>query len=107
MAPFRCSLIAIVAVALFTQSATAITAEDVMKKMSKEERFGYLTGLIDMLTYNTATTGNGSKAACLTNAYYREGKDAAWKNLYDALGNFSDKQPATIVTLLARKACGS
>ncbi len=32
----------------------AITAKDVTEKMSKEERFGYLTGLIDMQALQAA-----------------------------------------------------
>jgi hypothetical protein len=87
------------------QVAMAITAEDVMKKMSKEERFSYLTGLIDMLAYQTAAAGNSAKASCINNVYYRDGKDVAWKNLYDAFDNFSDRQPAIIVALLVKKAC--
>lgn len=76
-----------------------------MKKMSKDERFSYLSGLIDMLSYQMAIGGSAPKAACVGETYYGGGKDLAWRNLYEALDTFSDKRPEIILTLLAKKAC--
>lgn len=76
-----------------------------MKKMSKDERFSYISGLIDMLVYQTAIGGGGAKAACVGETYYGSGKDQAWRNLFEALDTFSDKKPEIILTLLAKKAC--
>lgn len=87
-------------------AAVAITAQDVMGKMDERQRFGYLSGLVDMLAYQAALAGNGERANCITDSYYRGGKDKAWPRLYAALEKFGDKRPESIVVLLARKACG-
>ena len=87
------------------QPASAITAEDVMKKMSKDERFGYLTGLIDMLAYQMAAAGNGPLSACIYNTFYRDQSNQAFERLYSAFDQFPDKSPEIIVTLLAKKVC--
>jgi imidazolonepropionase-like amidohydrolase len=108
MAPFRCLLTVVgVVIATFApmRSASSITAEDVMKKMSKEERFSYLTGLVDMLTFNAAESGNDAKAKCLTNAFYRDEKNAAWKSLYDAFDKSPGRPPASLMAVVAKQVC--
>lgn len=75
--------------------------------MTHDQRFNYLSGLIDMLAFQAALGNNSAKAICVTNAYYREGKEAAWSKLLDAFDRFPDRRPEAIVTLLASKQCGS
>lgn len=86
----------------------AITAKDVTEKMSQRERYHYLTGLIDMRAFMAAESGDAVFSKCVYDSYYRKhGTDAdPWIPLLDALEKFPDKQPATIVFLLAKKACG-
>jgi hypothetical protein len=86
-------------------SGLAVTAEDVMKKMSKQERFSYLTGLIDMRAFQLGQTGDAEVSKCIYDAYYREAEGSAWSELFSSLEKFSDKQPAAIVYLLIQKTC--
>jgi len=90
-------------------SAFAITAKDVTDKMSKEEQKGYLTGLIDMRMLDAAQAGDAKLPRCIHDSYYRDiGQDGdAWSRLYDAFARFPDKDAATIVFLLVKKACGN
>lgn len=83
----------------------AITAKDVTEKMSKQDRFNYLTGLIDMRAFVAAQAGDAVLPKCIYDLYYREKEGSAWTALLDALVKFPDKQPATIVFLLTQKAC--
>jgi hypothetical protein len=93
------------ALALSNAPAAAITAEDVMAKMNVEKRVGYLTGLIDMLAYQAAATGNNKKAICITDSFYREQKEQSWKRLLTVLEEYSDKRPEILVTALAKQLC--
>lgn len=78
-----------------------------MTKMSQQERFNYLTGLIDMLAFQVAQSKNSAKAIFITNTYYREGKENAWAQLLDTLKKFPEQSPETVVTVLANKRCGA
>jgi hypothetical protein len=91
---------------LICGQASAITAQDVMEKMSKQDRFNYLTGLINMLAFEATHAGDAAFPQCLNDAYYRDDESAAWDSLLGALQKFPDHQPAAIVFLLAQKACG-
>lgn len=108
----RTSAILAMSVALFcvlgAVPGRAITARDVTEKMSQEERYSYLTGLIDMRAFIAGEAGDANFSKCVYDAYYRKHDSAAdpWIPLLDALKQFPDKQPATIVFLLAKKACG-
>lgn len=109
MAPFRWTarlVTAALAVSLFAQNAAAITSAEVMNKMSKDERFGYVTGLVDMLAYQTALAGHGKDAVCIVSAFYRKDRQQNWQRLYDAFARFGDRRPEAIVTLIAKNACG-
>jgi hypothetical protein len=87
--------------------ALAITAQDVTQKMSKQDRFNYLTGLIDMRAYAAAQSGDAKMPKCIYDAYYRKiGDDSdAWVALYAALEKFPKEEPSAIVFLLTKKAC--
>lgn len=103
----RISLVcgAALAAAAFSSPATAITSKDVMEKMSKDQRFGYLTGLIDMLAYRELLAGNKVYAQCLSDAWYKN--DKMPDRLIAALYEHGDKAPEGIVYLLMTKACSS
>lgn len=108
MAPFRHlpTIGAYLIAALAASSAHAITAKDVMEKMAQEERFGYVTGLIDMLSYQALLAGNQARAKCISDAFYGK-KDATMRLLYQSFGQYSDKSPEGIVVVIMNRACGN
>lgn len=95
----------LVSVCLASSPAMAITAKDVMEKMSKEERFGYLTGLADMLSYQYVLAGNRARAECISKEFYSK-KEETWKRVYNALEAFPDKSPEGLIVVLMKKSCG-
>jgi hypothetical protein len=88
---------------LVPQSAGAITALDVMEKMSKEERFSYITGLVDMLSYQSILAKNKKRAECIATSFYKS-KDMQRKIL-NVFGRYPNKAPEGLVILLMNKAC--
>ena len=85
-------------------SAYAITAKDVME-MSVKERFSYLTGLADMLSYQHVLSGDRTRAECITNAFYSQ-KDETWDRVHDTMRAFPDKAPEGLLVVLMNKQCG-
>jgi hypothetical protein len=101
----KCVVVAILASFVSATPALAITAQDVMQKMTQHDRYNYLTGLIDMRTYIAAQAGNGTMAKCIFDTYYADGK-AAWAKLTATLLQYPDKQATTIVHSVTQTACG-
>ena len=98
--------ISILALSLsITGDAGAITAGDVMEKMTDKERFGYLTGLVDMLSYQHVLAGDRPRAQCVTAKFYDETDMQA--RIIATFARYPDKSPEGIVVLLMNKACGT
>jgi hypothetical protein len=108
MAPFRLliSACALGCALALPSAALAITAKDVMEKMTDKERFGYVTGLVDMLSYQFVLAGNRTRAECISKAFYGD-TEATWKLLVSTFEKFSDKAPEGLVVVLMNRACGS
>jgi hypothetical protein len=107
MAPFRCFARTVALLATMTltiQSAAAITARDVTDKMSANERYGYLTGIVDSLSYQSLLNGNRDYARCVSDAFYRD-KDGM-SRVIDALHAFPDKPTVAIIIVVMKRRCG-
>jgi hypothetical protein len=106
MAPFRLSFVLalLAAVVLPAGKARAITAKDVLEKMTEKERFGYVTGLVDMLSYQFVLAGNRGRAECVTKAFYGNAEDT-WRSVLSTFEKFSDKAPEGLVVVLMNRAC--
>lgn len=87
----------------FAAPAAAISADDVLNKMEKKERLGYLTGLVDMLSYQAVLAGNRARAECIHDAFYVN--KSVWDQLIDLLGQYPDKAPEGLVVVLTNRAC--
>ena len=109
MGPFRHVIGAAMTAGLFAmtiQCAFAITAKDVMEKMTEKERFGYVTGLVDMLSYQSLLAGNRQRAQCIADAFYGK-KNETWQTLFAVFGKHPDKAPEGLVTVVMNHACGA
>jgi hypothetical protein len=89
---------------MLPNAALAITAKDVLEKMTDKERFGYVTGLVDMHSYQSLVGGDRKRAECISDAFYKG--DAITKKIFEAFSRFPDKSPEGIVILLFRQSCG-
>ena len=76
-----------------------------MEKMGKDERWGYLTGLVDMMSYQALLRGDKTRARCITDWFYED--EATAKKVFATLLHFPDKSPESILILTAKKACGA
>lgn len=102
----RISIIIVLFLLVATQhNAMALTAQDVMQKMSTTERFGYLTGLVDMLSYQYVLAGDRKRAKCITAKFYDD--KAMQSRIFKVFERYPDKAPEGIMVLLMNKACGA
>ncbi|MCB1380911.1 MAG: hypothetical protein KDK89_21465 [Alphaproteobacteria bacterium] len=76
-----------------------------MTGLSDEASNGYITGMVDMLSYQAVLQGNREQASCINNAFYRD--EATLKRVVDAMFAFPDKQPVQVLIVVLNKACGS
>jgi hypothetical protein len=85
----------------------AITAGDVLNRMTEKEQFGYISGAVDMLVYleQVPTRGSTPKSACILNWY--NGKDAKGPRQVVAMfDSYQDKSAVGLIKILAERACG-
>lgn len=75
-----------------------------MEKMSENVRFGYLSGLADMLSYQHVLSGDSDGAKCISDAFFRD-KDATWRALFELFGKYPDKPAEGLVVVLMNCAC--
>mgnify|MGYP007077462711 CR=1 FL=1 len=71
--------------------------------MNEDRRNGYLTGLVDMLSYQAVLSGDRSKARCISDAFYRD--TDMLKRVIDAMLSFPDREPVAILIVVMNKAC--
>lgn len=94
----------LLALLLTAKPAVAITAKDVMEKMTEKERFGYVTGLVDMLSYTAVLAGNRGRGECISKAFYGD-KQVTWQHIFQTFGKFPDKAPEGLIVVLMNRAC--
>lgn len=100
-AVFATTLFAVVCI---NAPAQAMMARDVLEKMTADQRSGYFTGLVDMLSYQHLLDGNEQRAECVVAWFYD--RDGTIKKVLAAFERFPDKAAEGIFILMARKACG-
>lgn len=90
--------------ALASTPCLAITAKDVTEKMTDKERFNYLAGLADMLSYQSVLSGDQKRAVCVSDAFYKN--EATQKLIIDSLYRYPEKAPEGLVIVVMNQACG-
>jgi len=61
----------VLALTLGTGQAHAVTAQDYLERFNDDQRFAYMNGALDAMTYSLATAGQGAKAECLIDLFFR------------------------------------
>lgn len=85
--------------------AERFTAGTVMQKMGKDERFGFVAGIVEGLAVSRYMQ-DGKKPEgmkCIFDWFYENPKTV--QNIYAAFEHFSDYPPGSVVDAMARKAC--
>ena len=99
------ALLPVVAGAITPASATDFTARVVMEKMPAEQRFPFISGIIEGTAYarylrdDKRTDG----MLCIYNWFYQDPK--AIELIYAALDKFGDYTPGAVVGTLADQHC--
>lgn len=88
---------------LFPSERKAITAGDVVDKMSEDQQYGYLTGAVDMVIFLHSSNGEGDRAECILNWFYRD--DASAKEIVAVFHNYKDKPAIGILHVLINRHC--
>ncbi len=86
--------------------ATAITGQDVMEKMSKDQRHGYFSGLVDMAIQIYHVEGQHQKRTCISEWFYENpesGKE--WDQILDLFEAYPEKEATAIMYVLLKRQC--
>lgn len=93
-------------------AGTAMTAGTVLDKMSTDERFSYVAGMIDGLAHarlqkDTLAKGVAEQEGmnCIYRWFY-QGDGKAHAVVSAAFGKYRDHYPATIIAVLIKRECG-
>jgi len=90
--------------ALIATPVYAMTAGDVLDKMTEKERAGYLAGAVEMAMYLAATAGQAQKSECISGWYF--GRDARGQaQIVAAFTRYKDKPAVALMNALISKAC--
>ncbi|MCR9196588.1 MAG: hypothetical protein NXH88_17755 [Hyphomonas sp.] len=96
--------VALVALSLSAAPAAALTGEDVMEKMGKDERNGYLAGAVEMAAFMNHADGRRERAQCVLDLFFGDDADPL---LFDkTLSEFKDRQAMPVIHLVIRRECG-
>jgi hypothetical protein len=96
----------VVAVLTVAASAYAVTAGDVMNKMTKDERGGYIGGALEMAMFLASSVEkNNAKSECILNWYYR-GNGQAQREILATFDAYKDKPAAPLLNVLINRHCG-
>lgn len=88
--------------------ASQLNAGAVMNKMNADERFGYISGVVEGLAYSRwqRDKPNSTGMRCVYDWYYKGGKDNARK-LDVWLNRHPDKPVGALMHVLIKKDCGA
>ena len=87
--------------------ASGLNADAVLNKMNADERFGYISGVIEGLAYSRwlKDRPNDIGMQCIYKWYYEGGKENAVK-LNEWLKRHPDKPVGALLYVLLKKECG-
>ncbi len=93
------------AILLVAVPAWAITAGDVLDKMTEKERDGYITGAVDTAMYLASVQEkNNAKSECILNWFYAE-KAPGPRQVISTFRQYRDKPAVALIKVLIDRAC--
>jgi len=84
--------------------AGAIDAGDVMDRMERKERLGFIGGAVDMASHLYAVAGKTEKANCAVNWYFRE--EDSLRAIFDFLDAHKEVDAVGLISILIDRRCG-
>lgn len=89
--------------ALGTGPAAALTGDDIMNKMTGDERFFYISGAVEMAAFLANVGGEKDRSICIMDWYLES--DESTVRLHQALSHFSDRQAHPVIVAVINRAC--
>jgi len=100
----RCAA-ALFALSLSAAPAAALTGEDVMTKMGKDERNGYLAGAVEMAAFIAHHQGDSERSSCIMDWFFGGGNGP--EEIVQALNHFKDRQAHPVLFVLMNRTCAA
>lgn len=86
------------------QSAYAITAGDVVDRMTFDERFAWMSASVETMGFLYAKNGEKQKSVCIIDWYFKQ--DGATEELIAVFENHKDLPAVGIIDIVAKRHCG-
>ncbi len=88
-------------------AAHALTADDVLNKMSNDQQHGYISGMVDGLAYARwlQDKPDSTGMQCIYGWYY-SGKKEKWALIHQWFERHLDKPVDALLYVLIKKECG-
>lgn len=89
-------------------SASALTADDVLNKMSSKERVGYIAGMVGGFAHSRFQRDKPDQSGmnCIFDWYYGSGA-TKWQLIETWFSRHLDKQVEPLLYVLLKKECGA
>ena len=105
--PHTMRLSAFVSIALalfmFATPARAITNENVLS-WSDEQQYTYMAASVEMAAFMASVAGDRDRSRCIIDWFFRD--DSGTATIYNAMHEFLDHTPQTLIYLLINRQCG-
>jgi acetylornithine/succinyldiaminopimelate/putrescine aminotransferase len=82
--------------------AAALTAGDVLDRMSTAEQTAYTFGSMEMAAFLAHAAGNAARGRCIIDWYGKGGQ----AQIIGALASFRQEQAQPVIHTLIKRACG-
>jgi hypothetical protein len=97
-----CSATILLAIASAPNPAAALSAGDVIDKMSNAEQTAYMFGSAEMAAFLAHASGNTTRAQCITDWFHQHGVS----QITQTMSAMKDRQAQPIIFTLIKRACG-
>lgn len=92
---------------VFAAPAFAITAGDLLDRMTEPEREGYIQGALEMAMFMAATQErNSTKAQCTFDRFFGDTSAEAARELIAVFGANKDRDAVALITIVINRHCG-
>ena len=91
----------------YPHQASALTGEEVLTTLSQDQRFGYVTGIIDALAYAQFLEEKPSEKGmkCRLDWFYKDGVES-WKIMKKWFENNPSQHAFVVINTILNRECG-
>lgn len=86
------------------QEANALTGAELLDQFEREDRFVYISGIVDMASYQESLNGDDERAQCIVDWFY-SADHRAMLEVDQLLERYRERHAQPIVLVLINRAC--